>query len=336
MTAYGFSLHIDQVSFQLNALKNILKKQQQEGGLGFPRFAALGLPSGPFTHLPAIDVLKQTEGFENVVIIGESVTHQRTSKTQPIRYIDAYPTPDITSKRDGVRIKKALDRAIHLEKEYISRFIEGVGKEDKKDQGDGFSSGNRFTGGEVEEEKEEEEELTYPLPFLPRHEDVSWGQLLAMHHDSQIEGPDQWEAAKERMILPLLNNALSQLSQHKVTKDWAVLYKLTCREMLSAFDEEHNYRRQLMAQQLSEYIDNHVHDISRRIMDGGSFSESVTPTLEARCVCLALARGVDVVLTEDWEKGGLYRTIIPGKNVPLMKDATKLVNTHIENTPLLR
>lgn len=325
MTAYGFSLDNDHITFQLNALKNVfLTHSDGKTDIPFSRFSFLGLPAGPFTHLPNIETLKKHVGFEHVHIIGESVTHEfnlNGATCPPVRYVNALPSnvfhhdvDKVYDREDGERLSKALNRAIHLEKEYVNRFIEGknntqIYKDDDDEETEGSS------------EEDEEEEVEYPLPFLPRHEDVSWGTILAQHHDKQIEGPDEWESAKERMMKPLLEQALMILSEHKQTKDWAILYKVTCRELFKAFDEEHNYRRRDKSLEISEYIDSYI----PQFKDKKAFGP-LAPTLEARCACLAMSKGCDIVLTEDWLEGHLYNRMIPG-NIILSKDATKLANS---------
>jgi hypothetical protein len=118
------------------------------------------------------------------------------------------------------------------------------------------------------------------------------------------------QVARERIVLPQLERGLITLGDHAETKDWAALYRVTCRELIAAFDEEYNHQRQASASDLLKTLDSNQNEAQEggaaAAVEGATSDASpastrmtTTTTLEERCVGLAVGRGHDLVLTED-------------------------------------
>ena len=50
--------------------------------------------------------------------------------------------------------------------------------------------------------------------------EVSWGKILASHHDAQIAGCDEWEVALEQTIRPALQRGLAVLGDCGEVGEW--------------------------------------------------------------------------------------------------------------------
>ena len=174
----------------------------------------------------------------------KSGSGSENESTQPFR-------AHSTDANGQTKLENMLNSAIHLEKKYVEHFVEGPSsKSDSATAADASLSSATGGAGAGGPPSAFEEELlgngmgsssspttgtgadatpeTYPLPFLPPRSSVSWGHLLAQHHETQIApgGAAAWEAARDCTLWPQANFALDALTDQPKTKDWATVYRV--------------------------------------------------------------------------------------------------------------
>ena len=169
-----------------------------------------------------------------------------SDSTQPFR-------AHSTETNGQTKLENMLNSAIHLEKKYVEHFVEGPSAKSDAiataaEGGKNAAAGAGAGRGAPSPPSAFEEELlgdrsmgspagagadaapeTYPLPFLPPRSSVSWGHLLAQHHETQIApgGAAAWEAARDCTLWPQANFALDALMDQPKTKDWATVYRVS-------------------------------------------------------------------------------------------------------------
>jgi len=174
----------------------------------------------------------------------KSGSGSESESTQPFR-------AHSTETNGQTKLENMLNSAIHLEKKYVEHFVEGPssksGSTTAADASLSSATGGAGAGGAPSAFEEEllgngmgsssspttgtgpdATPATYPLPFLPPRSSVSWGHLLAQHHEAQIApgGAAAWEAARDCTLWPQANFALDALMDQPKTKDWATVYRV--------------------------------------------------------------------------------------------------------------
>lgn len=191
-----------------------------------------------------------------LLVVGSQATHGRAASGAPVRFIESGPggddlplspplprmpnadeaedaapaeatTAEATAARSQARLVKVLNSAIHLEKKYVERFVVGPVAGALEE---GLSSGAEGSdhASSAAAASEPSTAASYPLAFLPPRAAVSWGHLLAQHHEVQIApgGASAWEAVRDRTLWPQANLALEALGDQPETKDWAAIYRV--------------------------------------------------------------------------------------------------------------
>lgn len=197
-------------------------------------------------------------------VLGDGATHTRLASGAPVRLLTRNAADDEDGEAAAAALQERLSGCMNLERQFHEKFVVAT---------------TAAADGE-----------------LPEREAVAWAHVLVQEVGESINSLDELEAVVALTVRPSLASAAAKLAaigNGSGHLDWWRLYTRSLDGAVDAF-------REALAPLAAE-------DAARRTAALDALVPGLAhgaPTLQDRAVRVALAAGVDVVLTEDPVCGG--------------------------------